>query len=220
MKSGLTLDVAAWAAIIAAETSEPLGAAEPATIIPATQRRRLPPFARDTLRCMLPLLRDQPRCPVIYSSPHGDLISTVTLLTDVAQKQILSPSLFGLSVHNAPIGALSLCLDEPGDQTALAGDAASLSAGFTEAYARLATGEATSIVLCHAEDVLPPCYAEFDHAAPGIFLAMVLRLPDERAHDAVAVGPARAGAVALARALAAGARRVTATPPRRHGLAA
>jgi hypothetical protein len=136
-----SLDVAAWAAIVSDETVEDLGAAEPVSTIPAGQRRRLPAFTRDVLRCTLPLLRERPRCPVVLTSPHGDLTSTVALLTDVVHRQILSPSLFGLSVHNAPTGALSLCLDHPGDQIALAGDAGTLSMGLMEAYARLVTGE-------------------------------------------------------------------------------
>jgi len=220
LEKALSLDVAAWAAIVSHETVDELGAAEPAASIPAAQRRRLPGFTRDVLRCALPLLRDKPRCPVVLTSPHGDLASTVTLLTDVAHRQVLSPSLFGLSVHNAPTGALSLCLGEPGDQTALAGDAGTLSVGLLEAYARLATGEAACILLCHAEERLPPVYAEFDDDAPGVVLAMILRLSDAAARPGVTAGRGRAGAVDVARALAAGASRISCLPPRAEALAA
>jgi hypothetical protein len=220
LEKALTLDVAAWAAIVTHEMEEPLGAAEEANAIPPAQRRRLPAFTRDVLRCTVPLLRDRPRCPVVLASPHGDLASTVTLLTDVVHRQILSPSLFGLSVHNAPTGALSLCLDAPGDQTALAGDAGTLSVGLMESYARLATGEAPAILLCHAEARLPPAYAEFDEDAPGVVLAMVLRLSDAAARPGVTAGPGRAGVVDVARALAAGASRISCLPPRAEALAA
>jgi hypothetical protein len=216
----LNLDVANWAAIVSAETTAQFGAAEEASAIPAGQRRRLPAFSRDVLRCALPLLRDKPRCPVILTSPHGDLHSTVTLLTDIARREILSPSLFGLSVHNAPAGALSLCLDDPGDQVSLAGDSATLSAGLVEAYARLATAEAASIVLIHAEERLPPIYAELDSAAPGVFLAMTLSLVGASADEDIAVGADRDGAIAIVHELNAGKRRLRFSPPCMQALAA
>jgi hypothetical protein len=216
----LILEVAGWAAVVSGETTEQLGLAEAATAIPAAQRRRLPAFSRDVLRCTLPLLRDRPGCPVVLSSPHGDLISTVALLTDIARREILSPSLFALSVHNAPTGALSLCLEQPGDQTSLAGDAATLSAGLTECYARLATGEVDTILLVHAEEKLPTIYADLDDDAPGVFVAMVLRLANNQEQAEHSVGPSRAGAVALTHALAAGQTRLRYSPPQIEALAA
>jgi hypothetical protein len=205
----LVLAVAEWAAIVSAETVGEFGLAEPATAIPANQRRRLPAFSRDVLRCALPLLRTQPRIPLILTSENGDLESTVTLLTDIARGEILSPSLFGLSVHNAPVGALSLSLDSPGDQIALAAGAGTLAAGLVEAYARLASGEAAAIVVIHAAGHLPAIYAELDEAAPGVFLAMTLSLvADASVELEIAVRPNRAGAVAVVHALAAGPRRL------------
>ena len=208
MRRSLVLDVAGWAALVSADAAEQLGAAESASIIPDQQRRRLPRFSRDVLRCALPLLREAPHTPVILSSPHGDLHSTVTLLTDVARRAPLSPSLFGLSVHNAPTGALSLCLDGPGDQSAIGGGAETLSAGLIEAYARLATDEATAIVLIHADERLPPIYAELDEDTPGVFFALSLRLAGEEAHNAIDVGAGRQGAVDVVQALASGGRRL------------
>jgi hypothetical protein len=208
------LDVADWAALVSGEAEEQFGAAAAASIIPPGCRRRLPAFSRDVLRCALPILRDKPHCPVVLSSPHGDLPSTVTLLTDIARRELLSPALFGLSVHNAPAGALSVCLERPGDQTSLAGDAASLSVGLVEAYARLATHEASSVAFIYAEERLPPIYAELDDDAPGVFLAVQLRLASASAASQIAVAPERAGAVAFVRALAAGARQVCFPAPR------
>ncbi|MCR6645150.1 MAG: hypothetical protein NVV62_11945 [Terricaulis sp.] len=58
MGRSLSLEAAAWAAIIAADEAEPLGATGPATEIPAALRRRLPAFSREMIRCTLPLLRE------------------------------------------------------------------------------------------------------------------------------------------------------------------
>ncbi len=204
----LILDVVGWAAIVSAESVEQLGAAADASIIPDQQRRRLPAFTRDVIRCTLPLLVQAPGRPVILGAAHGDMQSTVKLLTDLANREILSPALFALSVHNAAAGAMSLSLDAPGDQTALAGNAATLSASLVEAYSRLTSDEADGVVVCYAEAKLPPIYAEQDENAPGVFLALSLRLASDEPADEVAVGTGRAGAIDAARALTAGGRRL------------
>jgi hypothetical protein len=209
-----------WAAVVSNEAAEDFGAAEPATVIPAAQRRRLPSFSRDVLRVALPLLRDNQSCAVVLSSPHGDLTSTVTLLTDIAKREVLSPSLFGLSVHNAPSGALSLMLEHPGDQISIAGEQTSLAAGLTEAYARLATQSAPSILLIHADERVPSVYADFeDSDAPSVVLAMLLRRPEGQA-DRVSVAGGRAGAAAVVEALRAGNRRLAFALPKPQAAAA
>lgn len=205
MKSAYVLDVTGWAAVLPGDGADQFGAAEAASCIPAAQRRRLPPFARDVLRCALPLLRGAEGTPIILSSANGDLASTIALLTDVAQGQMLSPSLFGLSVHNASAGALGLCIAQPGDQTAIAGDEGTLNAGLTEAYARLATAEAAEVLLVHGEARLPALYEEFDDAASPVFLAMLLRLVGASADAEI---DADADGSAIVAALAAGGRRL------------
>ncbi len=220
MGGSLVLDVGRWGAIVSADTAVQFGEAEEAGCIPAGQRRRLPAFTRDILRCALPLMRDAPGRHIVLSSPHGDMISTTTLLTDITRRDPLSPSLFGLSVHNAPIGALSLMLEGPGDQTALAGDAATLSAGLTEAYARLATAEAAEVLLIHADEKLPDIYAGLDEASAGVFVAMVVRLVGASADSEIDIRPGRDGAAALVTALANGGRRLRFAPPSLHARAA
>ncbi|WP_420471514.1 beta-ketoacyl synthase chain length factor [Brevundimonas sp. FT23042] len=192
--------------------------ADEASAIPAQQRRRLPAFTRNVLQCALPLLRDRLGTGVVLSSPNGDLESTVTLLSDIARDELLSPSLFGLSVHNAPLGALSLSLEAPGDQVSLGGDAATLSAGLLEAWTQLVTGEAASIVLVHAEERLPALYGDLDETSPGVFIALSLALEGEG--DVVQAVPGRTGALALVNALSAGQARISFSPPRLEALAA
>jgi Beta-ketoacyl synthase, N-terminal domain len=216
----LELDVLQWAAVVSKETAEDFGAAEPASVIPAAQRRRLPSFSRDVLRVALPLLRDQPRCPVVLSSPHGDLTSTVMLLSDIAKREVLSPSLFGLSVHNAPTGALSLMLEQPGDQISIAGEQVTLAAGLTEVYARLATQSAQSILLVHADERVPSVYADFEESdAPSVMLAMMLRRANGSSAP-VSVGEGRASAASIVDALRAGQTRLQFSPPKPKAIAA
>jgi Beta-ketoacyl synthase, N-terminal domain len=169
----MNLEVSAWAAL---RDGESFGAVEGAEAIPAQLRRRLPAFTRDIARCALPLLRTDPRTDVVFSSRNGDLASTATLLTDLARRELLSPALFSMSVHNAPPGVLSLCLGACGDHTAIAAGEDNLSAALVEAFLRLQDSE--SVALVHADQRLPEIYAELgdDSNATGIVLAMRLGL--------------------------------------------
>lgn len=204
----LVLDVVAWAAVLKAGDTRQLGAAESEDCIPAARRRRLPEFSRNVLRCAIPLLAQQPGKALVFSSVNGDLASTVRLLQDLAVREPLSPALFALSVHNAPSGALSLCVTDPGDQVAVAGDAAALQAGLVDAYARIQAGEAETVLLVFAEDRLDSVYADLDDDSPGVFLAMDLRLASGQGAPAFRVLPHRRGAQALVLALEAGLRRL------------
>ena len=205
----LALDIAGWAAILhfgaksdaGSETTERLGAAGDASAVPTRLRRRLPAFAREMACCALPLMNTSPHCDVIHTSSDGDLASTVALLSDTARKEILSPTQFSHSVHNAPAGVLSLCLEQPGDHTAIAAGAESLQAGLTEAYARLATSDAAQIFVAHGDERLPTTYGALDDDAPGVFITLLLQRAAAPRDGAVVVEPGRSGAAALARAL-------------------
>jgi hypothetical protein len=219
-RGNLVLEATGFAAVLAeGDHVEELGAVVDASEIPAALRRRMPAFAKTFVRCGLALLRDAPESDLVLCSQHGDLTSTIELLTDLAHDALLSPATFSISVHNAPAGLLGQCLGLSASHTAIAGDAASLSAGLTEAYARLATGEAASVVVVYAEAPMAPIYAAFEERGLGVYLALRLTLAacDE---DAAQVEPGKPGAVALARALAAGVRRIAFTPPHAAALAA
>jgi hypothetical protein len=208
------LDAAAWAAVIeSADGAEQLGVAGALDDIPPAQRRRLPPFTRNVVRCALPLMQLYPGRPLVYAAEHGDLDSTLRLLADLARGELLSPALFALSVHNAPAGALSLAMTGAGDHTAIAGGAETLPAALTEAYARLADGTDTVLVL-QAEARLPSIYEAFDTRAPDAFMALALRIgASAQSEETIDIEPGRAGVVAAVRGLAQGRRRLCFTPP-------
>lgn len=208
MIGSLLLDVASWAAVVVDDSAEQFGMAGDASVIPDGQRRRLPAFARDLIRCTVPLFAEAPRRPLILAAPFGDMQSTAKLLTDLANNEILSPALFALSVHNAGPGAMSLVLAEPGDQTALAGNGASLHAALLEAYARLAVGDEDAVVVAYAQPKLPAIYAEQDEPAPGVFLSLLLRAVADSSQQAIDVAYGRAGVIDVVRSLDSGARRL------------
>jgi hypothetical protein len=76
--------------------------------IPPMLRRRLTAQGKAALSVMLPLHNKYGPMPIIYVSRHGEAARTVTMLTDIANKELLSPTQFSLSVHNATAGLFSI----------------------------------------------------------------------------------------------------------------
>lgn len=213
-RSGLGLQVEAWSAILYADDERRLmGAVGTANDLPSSLRRRMPGFILDATLCSLPLLRDRPESDLVYCSCNGDLAITADLLTDLFRGELLSPAKFSISVHNAPAGMVGLAFAQIGNHTAIAGGPDSLAAGLTDAYARLATGEAETVVLVFAEACLPEIYREFDEGGPNTFIALTLSAAAAAPEEAHWVEPGREGAAALARALDEGARALRFAPP-------
>lgn len=219
----LTLDVSAWAAIVVnAGRSAEFGSVADVGTIPAQLRRRMPMFARESVRCGLELARASPESELVFSSRHGDLTSNVELLSELATHTLLSPARFSVSVHNAPVGLIGQCLGTSASHTAIAGDGETFMAGLTEAYGRLVTREAHSVIVIHADVELPAIYSEFDEGGAGVYLGLRVSLAksDEAARAAGIAAPDRAGIVRLVAQLDAGARCVQFAPPQVNGQAA
>lgn len=212
-QANLRMKVEDWAAIVhEPEGRKTFGAAAEPALIPANQRRRMPGFVLDAALCGLPLLQQRPESDLVYCSCNGDLSITVDLLSDLARGELLSPAKFSISVHNAPPGMMGLLLGRVGNHTAIAAGEDSLAAGLTEAYARLASGEASSVILVLADAQLPEVYREFDDASPSVYLALALTAGSAEDSTGIAIAPGRAGAAALAYALQAGAREIAFRP--------
>ncbi|WGL15284.1 beta-ketoacyl synthase chain length factor [Microbulbifer bruguierae] len=126
------------------------------SFLPAMQRRRLSALAKAAMATAHALL-DGRDMPVLCCSVHGEAQRTYTLLQDVAAGEPLSPTAFGLSVHNAIVGQLSISLGIHSPALALAGGDFPLHSGFIEAAAMLAEG-APEMLLQFYEEPLPELY--------------------------------------------------------------
>jgi hypothetical protein len=172
--------------------------------IPAAIRRRTPAFELDALTCAVELMT--PLCEVVFCSRYGNQATGAAMLQALARHELLSPTAFSHSVHNATPGLAVQAIGARASHTAVAAGQASLMAGVLEAYLRLATGEADRVVLVHADAPLPDFYAGLDpEPASGLFLALRLARADKSSAEAVQIAAGRAGALALLAALEAGA---------------
>ncbi len=72
--------------------------------LPAMQRRRLSKAARLVCDAAWDIASAHPGSPVVYASHDGEMARSFDLWLELLKSQIVSPTSFGLSVHNATAG--------------------------------------------------------------------------------------------------------------------
>jgi hypothetical protein len=142
--------------------------------LPAMQRRRLSRLARMTMHVAWPFCGEDEQLPLVFASRHGETPRTFALLSDVADGQPLSPTQFGLSVHNAIAGQWSILRGQRGESVAIAGEADTFEHAMVEAAALLGEG-APSVLVVIAEERPPAAYDEWISDVPFSY-ALALRL--------------------------------------------
>ena len=88
--------------------------------LPALQRRRLGKAARLICDASWELAEQYPGSPLVYASHDGEINRSFELWLGLLQTDSVSPTSFGLSVHNAPAGQWSMLRGDMSEHTALA----------------------------------------------------------------------------------------------------
>jgi hypothetical protein len=143
------------------------------TTIPAMQRRRLSPFAKVALHCALEASGEyQVNIPCVFSSRHGDLHRTTKLIENIALSKDLSPTQFGLSVHNAAAGLFSIFTGNRAPLSAIAGGQSSFMQGLLDCVAKLEANDLSRILFVYCDLHVPECYRPYvvDDTSIGIGL--------------------------------------------------
>ena len=131
------------------------------TFLPSLKRRRLSSLARMVVSCAWPLAEGQAPMPMVFASRHGETSRSFKLLHDLADGEPLSPTAFGLSVHNAILGLWSILRKETEEGVALSGDSDMLEHALQEARLLLAAGAPRVLVV--AAEERPQCLSSLDH---------------------------------------------------------
>ncbi len=153
-------------------------------------RRRIDRLGR--MACQVAYWCHEPRegVPLVFASRYGDAARSLALLGDLADGQPLSPTGFGLSVHNAVAALYSMARGDTANAVVVAGGRATVAAALTEAAGLLADG-APEVLVVYYESPLPADYACFhDEAALDYAWAWRVAAVDSERPDA-------AGAVRL-----------------------
>jgi hypothetical protein len=161
-------DWAAWADApwtIHADTAAPGAAAPgdqaPVDAMPAMLRRRAGTLGKMALQAAYDCLGERSGVATVFCSRHGEVARAVDLIAAMVQGEGVSPTGFGLSVHNASAGLFSIARAERASHGALAGGAATVEQGVIEACGLLADGE--KMVLLVAYDApLPAMLRHFE----------------------------------------------------------
>lgn len=146
--------------------------------LPAGLRRRLSLLGKMVLRVALDAGQaDTAR--IVFSSRYGNVSQMLQLLQTMAVDDPISPTGFGMSVHNSLVGMLSIVTKNVQSQTAIAAGSESFCMGLIEALGLLAENPDEAVMLIHCDDVLPEFYAPFqDHSVRQCALALVITSRD------------------------------------------
>lgn len=127
---------------------------------PALQRRRMTSLCKAAMHVAFSIENVHPDVPLVFASRHGDLSRSISLLEELAAGNPVSPTQFGLSVHNS-IGALhGILTKHTGQYTAIAAGEETAEQAFHEAYGLLDDG-AKAVRVVYYDAPPPPPYDRF-----------------------------------------------------------
>ncbi len=156
---------AAWAAWSRGAARADTPTEPDSSFVPAGMRRRLSPLARMVFAVARDVVDEGESMPTVFASRHGELDRTVELLSSIARDQDLSPTSFGLSVHNAIVGQWSMFRGDRSEVTAIAAAGDGLELALVEAAALLQERPGPVLVL-FAEGDTPEPYTGFVSDVP------------------------------------------------------
>ncbi|MDO5090522.1 MAG: beta-ketoacyl synthase chain length factor [Cardiobacteriaceae bacterium] len=126
--------------------------------LPAMQRRRMGLLARLMFEAAWPLLAENAHCPLVLVSHDGEINRGFELWHTLYAQGDVSPTSFGLSVHNALAGQWSMLRGDMSEHTALAVGEEALETALMEAAGMLSDGAAQVLVVFADE----PLAAQYD----------------------------------------------------------
>lgn len=129
--------------------------------MPAMLRRRAGVLGRMALEVAYECLDGRREVPTVFCSRHGEVARAVDLLGELARGEPLSPTAFGLAVHNASAGLFSIARADRANHVALAAGASTIEHAVIEACGQLADG-APMVLLVACDTVLPATLRQFE----------------------------------------------------------
>ena len=151
---------AAWSEWAAAPFRITGGDDAPVRDMPAMLRRRAGSLGKMALEVAYQCLDGRTGVPTVFVSRHGEVARAVDLLGDLASDTPLSPTAFGLAVHNASAGLFSIARADRANHVALAAGPDGVEHAVIEACGQLADG-ADKVLLVAYDCPLPDLLAQF-----------------------------------------------------------
>jgi hypothetical protein len=160
--SSMIAPIACWSVCEPAVLSDGSLSSPDVSFIEPMQRRRLSTLARMTLRVAYDCAHDFPEARFVFASRHGELIRTTRMLENIAGKEILSPTVFSMSVLNAGTGLFSMLQKNEAPASAISAGCSSFGYGLLEACLQLAANPEQPVLFVYADEPAPVVYGEVD----------------------------------------------------------
>lgn len=132
----------------------------PVRDMPAMLRRRAGSLGKMALEVAYQCLAGRTDVPTVFVSRHGEVARAVDLLGDLADGSPLSPTAFGLAVHNASAGLFSIARADRANHVALAAGPDGVEHAVIEACGQLADGAGMVLMVVY-DCPLPDVLAQF-----------------------------------------------------------
>jgi len=136
--------------------------------MPAMLRRHTGRLGRMVCDVAYRILDGATGVPVVFCSRYGEVGRSVDLLSALARGADLSPTSFGLSVHNAVGGIFAMSRHDTANCIALAAGDESAEYGVVETCGLFSDG-AERVLLVVGDCPLPEVYEEFADVEPAAF---------------------------------------------------
>lgn len=143
--------------------------------VPAMLRRRLSHLGKMSIACANDTEQDSSHRPSVFCSRHGELARSVDLLSSLAQGEMLSPTHFSLSVHNAIGGMLSINKKDPSNISAIAAAENMVPTALLESSLIMQEQGCEEILCVIYDDLMPEPYSSHSNIPDQSYaLALVL----------------------------------------------
>ncbi len=146
-------------------------------------RRRLSLLAKMVFVTSYSLIdEDQEQLPLVFASRFGEMEKTVQLLTNLVNAEGLSPTSFGLSVHNSLVGMYGMINKWTESSTAIGAGNRSLTSGFIEAYSQSKSFQ-MPVLYFYYDEPLPEVYSRYDDESLPICFGMIVDAKNDSAEQ-------------------------------------
>lgn len=143
--------------------------------IPPMMRRRMSQLSKLAVHTAIELLNKNNIDYMVFSSRHGELHRSVSLIQDILQKKEASPTAFSQSVHNTAAGLTSIISKQKIPYTSISAGDNSFQSAMLDAWLFLHENPQAKVLLVDFDEPLPEVYNQYEsNSYQGFALGLVL----------------------------------------------
>ncbi|MGR5184143.1 beta-ketoacyl synthase chain length factor [Photobacterium damselae] len=157
--------------------------------IPPMMRRRMSQLSKLAVQTAIELLKQHNVDYLVFSSRHGELHRSTSLIENIINDDEASPMAFSQSVHNTAAGLATIATKCPIPLTSIAASDNTFQSALIEAWLFLNEHPDKKVLLVDFDEPLPEPYSAFEeHTYQGFGLGLVLSHGDELTITAIKSG--------------------------------